>query len=41
MKRLFESDQGMLDDLAGYHRKVALQGGIEGYAERYWTAVRP
>jgi LmbE family N-acetylglucosaminyl deacetylase len=41
VKRLFDSDQGMLDDLAGYHRKVALQGGIQGYAERYWTAVRP
>jgi LmbE family N-acetylglucosaminyl deacetylase len=41
VKRLFESDQGMLDDLAGYHRRVALQGGVEGFAERYWTAVRP
>jgi LmbE family N-acetylglucosaminyl deacetylase len=39
--RLFESDQGMLDDLAGFHARVALGGGVEGYAERYWTAVRP
>jgi LmbE family N-acetylglucosaminyl deacetylase len=41
VKRLFDSDQGMLDDLAGFHKKVALQGGVAGYAERYWTAVRP
>ncbi len=39
--RLFESDQGMLDDLAGYHARVALAGGVEGFAERYWSAVRP
>ena len=38
--RLFESDQGMLDDLWGYHTRVALAGGIEGMAERYWSAVR-
>lgn len=41
IRRLFDSDQAMLDDLASYHRRVALQGGVEGYAERYWTAVRP
>ncbi len=39
IRRLFESDQGMLDDLAGYHGRVALFGGVEGFAERYWTAV--
>jgi len=39
--RLFESDQGMLDDLAGYHARVALAGGVDGFAERYWSAVRP
>jgi LmbE family N-acetylglucosaminyl deacetylase len=38
---LFESDQGMLDDLAGYHARVALAGGIPGYAERYWSTVKP
>ena len=37
--RLFESDQGMLDDLYGYHTRVALAGGIEGLAERYWGTV--
>ncbi len=41
IQRLFESDQSMLDDLAGYHRRVGLQGGVDGYAERYWAAVRP
>lgn len=40
LPRLFESDQQMLDDLAGYHARVALAGGMPGYAERYWTAVR-
>jgi LmbE family N-acetylglucosaminyl deacetylase len=38
---LFESDQGMLDDLAGYHARVALAGGVNGYAERYWATVKP
>lgn len=38
--RLFESDQAMLDDLAGYHARIALAGGVEGFAERYWSAVR-
>jgi LmbE family N-acetylglucosaminyl deacetylase len=41
IQRLFESDQGMLDDLAGYHARVAMTGGVEGFAERYWAAVRP
>jgi len=39
--RLFASEQGMLDDLAGYHARLAMEGGVEGFAERYWTAVRP
>jgi LmbE family N-acetylglucosaminyl deacetylase len=40
--RLFESDQGMLDDLAGYQARVALAGGMSsGAAERYWGVVRP
>ncbi|MDP8903757.1 MAG: PIG-L family deacetylase [Chloroflexota bacterium] len=38
--RLFESRQQMLDDLAGYHRRVALAGSISGFAERYWVTSR-
>ncbi|MEO7119168.1 MAG: PIG-L family deacetylase [Candidatus Limnocylindrales bacterium] len=38
---LFDSDQRLLDDLWGYHTRVALAGGVEGQAERYWAAVRP
>ncbi len=38
---LFEGDQGMLDILAGYHARVAGEGGLPGYAERYWTPTRP
>jgi len=39
--RLFESDQGLLDDLAGYHHRVAMAGGVgSGIAERYWTTIR-
>lgn len=41
LPRLFESDQGMLDDLAGFHARVALAGGVRGYAERYWATVKP
>ncbi|HUG48628.1 MAG TPA: PIG-L family deacetylase [Candidatus Limnocylindria bacterium] len=41
IQRLFESEQGMYDDLAGYHARVALAGGVNGYAERYWATVRP
>jgi LmbE family N-acetylglucosaminyl deacetylase len=41
LSRLFESDQRMLDDLAGYHTRVALAGGVSGYAERYWATVTP
>jgi LmbE family N-acetylglucosaminyl deacetylase len=41
LPNLFDSDQGMLDDLAGYHARVALAGGIKGFAERYWGTVKP
>ena len=38
---LFHSDQGMLDDLAGYAARVAIAGGVgTGVAERYWSVVR-
>lgn len=40
IQRLFQSDQGMLDDLAGYHARVALAGGVGGFAERYWSVVQ-
>jgi LmbE family N-acetylglucosaminyl deacetylase len=41
IQRLFEHDQAMLDDLAGYHARVAFAGGIgSGAAERYWGVVR-
>lgn len=39
IQRLFESDQGMLDDLAGYGARVAVAGGVDGFAERYWGVV--
>ena len=40
--QLFHSDQGMLDDVAGYARRVAFSGGVgSGSAERYWGVVRP
>ena len=41
LPRMFESDQAMLDDLYGFHAKVALAGGVSGYAERYWATVAP
>jgi LmbE family N-acetylglucosaminyl deacetylase len=41
LPRLFESEQGLLDDLYGYHSRVALAGGVPGYAERYWATVAP
>ena len=41
IQRLFESEQGMYDDLAGYHARIALAGGVNGYAERYWATVKP
>jgi LmbE family N-acetylglucosaminyl deacetylase len=41
IQRLFESDQGMLDSVAGYAARVAQAGGIGGSAaERYWGVVR-
>ena len=39
IQRLFDTEQGMLDDLFGYHRRVALAGTMSGYAERYWATV--
>jgi LmbE family N-acetylglucosaminyl deacetylase len=41
LDRLFASEQGMLDDLAGYGARVAAAGGVTGFAERYWGTVRP
>jgi LmbE family N-acetylglucosaminyl deacetylase len=41
LPRLFASDQALLDDLAGYHARVAAAGGMPGFAERYWGTVRP
>lgn len=41
LPRLFDSDQQMLDDLYGFHARVALAGGVSGYAERYWATVKP
>ena len=40
--RLFNSDQGMLDDLAGYHAPHRRRGrrAEHGVAERYWAVVR-
>ena len=40
LPRLFESEQAMLDDLYGYHSRVALAGGSSGYAERFWSTVK-
>jgi LmbE family N-acetylglucosaminyl deacetylase len=39
--RLFDGEQALYDDLASYHSRVALAGGVSGYAERYWATVRP
>jgi LmbE family N-acetylglucosaminyl deacetylase len=36
LPRLFESERGMLDALAGYHARLAREGGVHGFAERYW-----
>jgi LmbE family N-acetylglucosaminyl deacetylase len=41
LPRLFSDEQGMLDDLAGYHARTAIAGGLPGYAERYWATVKP
>jgi LmbE family N-acetylglucosaminyl deacetylase len=40
VERLFESEQGMRDDLAGFHARTAIAGGQRGYAERTWAPVR-
>ena len=39
LPRLFESEQQMLDAFAGYGARIAREGGIAGYAERYWAVV--
>ena len=39
MPHLFESDQQMLDSVFGYGHRVALAGGMPGFAERYWATV--
>jgi len=41
LPNLFDSDQALLDDLYGYHARVALAGGVSGFAERYWATVKP
>ena len=38
--RMFENEQGMLDDLAGDAARIAFAGGVAGFAERYWAPVR-
>jgi LmbE family N-acetylglucosaminyl deacetylase len=39
LPRLFEGERGMLDALAGYHARIAREGGVNGFAERYWGAT--
>ncbi len=40
VQRLFESEQAMLDAVAGYAARVAEAGGVgTGAAERYWSVV--
>ena len=39
LQRLFETDQQMLDSVFGYGSRVALAGGMSGYAERYWSTL--
>jgi LmbE family N-acetylglucosaminyl deacetylase len=39
LPRLFDSEQGMLDDVFGYASRVALASGMSGYAERYWATL--
>jgi LmbE family N-acetylglucosaminyl deacetylase len=39
--RLFQGEQGLLDDVTGHAQRVARAGGIgSGAAERYWGTVR-
>ncbi len=41
VQRLFDSEQGMFDAVAGYAARVADAGGVRtGAAERYWGVVR-
>jgi LmbE family N-acetylglucosaminyl deacetylase len=40
IRRLFRDEQSMRDDLGGYHARLALAGGLPGFAERYWGPVR-
>ncbi|MEX1334478.1 MAG: PIG-L family deacetylase [Candidatus Limnocylindrales bacterium] len=41
MRLLFDSEQGMLDAVAGYAARIADAGGVgTGAAERYWSVVR-
>jgi len=41
IQRLFDGEQGLLDDVAGYAARVAQVGRIgSGAAERYWGVVR-
>jgi hypothetical protein len=41
VQRLFDSEQDMLDAVAGYAARVADGGGVgTGAAERYWAVVR-
>ncbi|MGD8682500.1 MAG: hypothetical protein PVG27_01010, partial [Chloroflexota bacterium] len=41
VQRLFDSEQGMLDAVTGYARRVAQAGGVgTGAAERYWSVIR-
>lgn len=40
LQRIFASDQGMLDDVAGFGARVAIAGDVpSAAAERYWTAT--
>jgi LmbE family N-acetylglucosaminyl deacetylase len=41
VQRLFDSEQGMLDSVAGFAARTAQAGGVgSGAAERYWSVVR-
>jgi LmbE family N-acetylglucosaminyl deacetylase len=38
--RLFQGDRAMADAVRAYGLRVAGLGGVDGYAERYWTSRR-
>ena len=41
IQRLFDDEQGLLDEVAGYAARVAQAGQVgSGAAERYWGVVR-